>query len=305
VGGGTYEDEELRLAAMAYLRTLQLRTGGPIRFADVAQFRFRGERVPLMDRQRGIRKPSFLEAALSFRTVYEKNPERRPYADDRGPDGYQRYKWRGTDPDHSENRALRVAMQRGLPLIWFHGVASGIYWPVFPVWLVDEERSQHQFVVALDHEQFETWGPVGDPITTGLRRAYAERVVRERLHQPVFRAQVLAAYRNRCAMCHLRHSELLDAAHIRADADGGEPTVTNGIAMCKIHHAAFDYDFMGVRPDLRLELRSDMLREIDGPTLQYALQGLHGRMIDLPSRRAARPDRVALEERYERFRSAS
>jgi len=245
-----------------------------------------------------------LDAALSFRTVFAARPDQRPYDDEPGPDGYLRYKWRGEDPNHPENRALRRALEQHVPLIWFQGIDVGLYLPVFPVWLIAEEPSLHQFVVALDLEQVASWDHV-DEEAVELRRAYAERLVRERLHQPLFRARVLAAYENRCALCRLRHSVLLDAAHIRGDAEGGQPVVPNGIAMCKIHHAAFDGMLMVVRPDYRIEVRHDVLTEDDGPTLRYALQGLHGDQIEVPRRRAAQPDRRLLEERYERFRAAS
>jgi putative restriction endonuclease len=297
-------DERLRSSALAFLRAVLLRTGGPLRHEDVSSFVFEGVRVPLMDIQRGIRKPRMLQAALSFRTVYASSPDRRPYADERGPDGYQRYKWRGEDASHPENVALRRAMHSRLPLIWFQGIAQGLYLPIFPVWLVAEEQTLHQFVVALDIEQMETWGPSENETVVELRRAYADRIVRERLHQPVFRAQVLAAYDNRCALCRLRHRELLDAAHIRSDSLGGEPVVTNGIAMCKIHHAAFDVLLMAVRPDYAIEVRRDILSEEDGPTLRHALQGLHGERIEVPRQRAARPNTALLEERYEQFRAA-
>jgi putative restriction endonuclease len=306
IAGGAWngEDERLRSSAFAYLRAVQLRTGGPIRHEDVAGFQYAGRRIPLMDIQRGIRKPRMLDAALSFRTVFAARPDQRPYADERGPDGYQRYKWRGSESEHPENAALRRAMEQRLPLIWFQGIAQGVYLPVFPVWLVDEEPALHQFVVALDFEQMHTWGDTSDAAIVELRRAYADRVVRERLHQPVFRAQVLAAYEGRCALCRLRHRELLDAAHIRGDSGGGEPVVTNGIAMCKIHHAAFDSHLMTVRSDYEIEVRPDVLAEEDGPTLRFTLQGLHGAEIDLPRKRAAHPDRTLLEERYEHFRQA-
>jgi putative restriction endonuclease len=296
-------DEELRSAALIFLRVLQLKTGGPVRFDDVAHFEFRGTRVPLLDRQRGIRKPRLLRSALSFRTVYAARPDQRPYDDDPGPDGYLRYKWRGDAPDHPENIALRNAMRAQVRLIWFRGIDVGLYLPVYPVWLVAEEPAHQQFVVALDLQQLSSWGPGGADVLA-LRRAYAERIVRDRLHQPLFRARVLSAYGNRCSLCHLGHNELLDAAHIKTDAEGGEPVVTNGIAMCKIHHAAFDGLLLGVRPDYRIEVRQDLLSEDDGPTLRYSLQGVHGNTIELPSRRAARPDRALLEERYERFLAA-
>jgi putative restriction endonuclease len=75
--------------------------------------------------------------------------------------------------------------------------------------------------------------------------------------------------------------------------------------MCKIHHAAFDAMFMAVRPDYVIEVRADVLAEEDGPTLRYALQGLHRAGLELPRRRASHPDPDLLEERYERFRLAS
>jgi putative restriction endonuclease len=80
-------DERLRYSAFAHLRAVQLRTGGPVRFEDVAEFRLNGDRIPLMDRQRGIRKPRVLDAALSFRTVHADQPDKRPYDDSPGPDG--------------------------------------------------------------------------------------------------------------------------------------------------------------------------------------------------------------------------
>ncbi|MBV6509486.1 MAG: hypothetical protein JJLCMIEE_02578 [Acidimicrobiales bacterium] len=297
-------DERLRYSAFAHLRVVQLRTGGPVRFEDVAEFRLDGDRIPLMDRQRGIRKPRMLKAALSFRTVHADRPDQRPYDDSPGPDGYLRYKWRGTDPDHAENRALRAACHQRLPLIWFQGIQSGIYLPIFPVWLVDEEPGSHQFVVALDLEQMERWA-TDRVIDLDLRRRYAERVVHDRLHQPLFRARVLTAYESKCAICRLRHTELLDAAHIRSDADGGAPVVPNGISMCKIHHAAYDSDLLGVDPDYRVLIRADVLEESNGPTLRYALQELHGSKLELPRQRAARPDRDLLAERFERFSRAS
>jgi putative restriction endonuclease len=125
------------------------------------------------------------------------------------------------------------------------------------------------------------------------------------LHQPVFRATVMRAYGMRCALCSLRHGELLDAAHIVPDGvDGGDPIVCNGLAMCKIHHAAFDARIIGIRPDLGVEVRDDLLHEIDGPMLRYGIQGLHGgRLMVVPDARSERPDRQRLEWAYDRFKS--
>src|SRR5262249_36287578 len=54
---------------------------------------------------------------------------------------------------------------------------------------------------------------------TEIRRRYVTCLVRQRLHQQAFRERVLAAYGEHCAICRLRHHELLEAAHIAADTD--------------------------------------------------------------------------------------
>jgi putative restriction endonuclease len=195
-------------------------------------------------------------------------------------------------------------MTPGLPLIWFQGVASGVYLPIYPVWLIDEEPQAHQFVVSLDEALIRARQElaVEDP---ELLRSYAERVVQTRLHQPLFRQRVLLAYENQCALCQLRHTRLLDAAHVISDAAGGEPVVTNGISMCKIHHAAYDADIFGIDPKYRVGVRPDVMEEIDGPTLRYTLQAINGSEIELPKRRAARPDPELLDVRWKQFLDAS
>jgi putative restriction endonuclease len=296
-------DRRLRRAAERWL-TVRTHDGQvPISSADLLDFEFDGERYRLMDAQRGIRKPRDLSAALSIRTVYAADDRQRPYEDAVGPDGLLRYKWRGEDPDHSENRALREAMRAGLPLIWFFGVAPGVYEPVFPVYLLWEEPERQQFVIDPDVARglVERDGSVSEPL-----RRYILRETRQRLHQPVFRATVLRAYETRCAVCALGHRELLDAAHIVPDReDGGIAAVRNGLALCKIHHAAYDSGVLGIRPDLVVQIRADLLTEIDGPMLEHGLKGRHGQpLMVVPRTRAERPDRDLLEQRYTRFRSA-
>lgn len=298
-------DERVRAAAFAYLERMTAARGGLVTRADLESFRFEGRRVPLVSPQRGIWAPAGMEAALSILTVYRARPDERPYEDDDGPDGYPRYKWMGSEPLAADNRKLRRAMDLGKPLMWFVGVAVGVYEPKAPVWLVGEEPERRQFVVALDETMRRQWSPLlATRAPFDPARRYAEALVRTRLHQRVFRGRVLVAYERQCALCRLRHPELLDAAHIREDANGGQPIVPNGLAMCAIHHRAFDANVLGVRPDYRVQVRRDVLEEHDGPTLRHTLQGLHGETILVPRRRAERPSRDLLEERYERFRAA-
>lgn len=241
-----------------------------------------------------------MESALSIRTVFTEPGQAPPYADAEGPDGLIRYKYRGDDPLHPENRALRRAYLDGLPLIWFVGVAQGQYKPVYPVWIVADEPIQLQFAIALDQGQ--RLITPGEDLAADTRR-YMETLNRVRLHQPLFRARVLAAYESQCALCRLRHTELLDAAHIIPDGQPhGDPVVPNGLAMCKIHHAAYDRNILGVRPDLMIEIRQDVLDEIDGPMLRHGLQEMNGLRVTVPASPRSRPDRARLEQRYAEFR---
>lgn len=297
-------DARLRREAQAWL-TVRTHDGQlPMSWQDLGDFEIDGRPFRLMDAQRGIRKPRELAAALSIRTVYTVDGGVRPYEDAVGPDGLLRYKWRGGDADHAENRALREAMRRQVPLIWFCGVGQGVYRPVFPVFLLWEEPDQQQFV--LDPDVARGLVDRDTPVTEHLRR-YVLRETWQRLHQPVFRATVLRAYDTRCAVCALRHGVLLDAAHIIADREeAGVAAVRNGLALCKIHHAAYDCHVLGVRPDLVVEIRADLLEEVDGPMLEHGLKGRHGqRLMVLPAVRAERPDPELLDRRYTEFRTAT
>lgn len=296
-------DLALRREAMAWL---SLRTNDgldALTSEEIKDFRFRGEPIPLMDAQRGIRKPAVLDTALSFRTVYRPEGADRPYEDSQGPDGLIRYKYRGSDPQHPENRALRAAMNSQLPLIWFFGVAPGVYHAAFPVFIVGEHQAGLEFLV--DAVAGGALQP-GSQLEDTLKR-YITVETRRRLHQPIFRAAVMHAYRTRCAVCALGHSQLLDAAHLVPDREeAGVAAVRNGLAMCKIHHAALDSHILGIRPDLVVQIREDLLHEIDGPMLKHGLQELHGgRLMVVPDARRDRPAQDLLEAAYMRFHAAS
>lgn len=275
-----------------------------------AGFDFREERVRIVGPQ-GILKPRAMRLPLSITT----SPN-SPYHDVFGDDHLLRYRYRGSDPFHSDNAGLRQAMEDRVPLVYLHGLMPGRYLPVWPVYVVHDEPERLTFTIAVDDATYAdlqlggTSGIVAPHVAeTGDRmlfRSYRTATVRTRIHQGRFRERVLRAYREQCAFCSLRHEELLDAAHIVPDSEpDGEPTPRNGMALCKLHHAAFDRLFIGVTPDYVIKIRKDILHEEDGPMLLHGLKGLHDRRILLPRARELRPARELLEIRYERFRAAS
>lgn len=301
-------DARVRAAAFAFLEGELRRAGGDVlRRAVLAQgFGFDGHRVPIVGPS-GIFKPAVLpEIPLSITTVAVEEGEAPPYQDIVGDDGLLRYCYRGTDPRHRDNVGLRLAMQRQVPLIYCHGVVRSLYVVVWPVFIVGDSPRDLMFTVNVDDRKLAAFGAASDDPEAEGRRRYVTRQVQQRLHQEGFRQRVLAAYRAHCAVCRLRHAELLEAAHILPDGHPhGRPVVSNGLALCKLHHAAFDANILGIRPDYSIEIRLDVLEETDGPMLKHGLQEFHSARLFVPRPPVHRPRPEFLEERYALFRMAS
>lgn len=260
--------------------------------AQLEAFSYGSERLKLIDQSRGIRNPRQLAATLSILSQ-----PKGPYDDAETEDGLLRYAYRDGDPDGGDNRKLRRVAELGLPLVLLQGIAPGVFVPTFPVYVVADNPVGRFVEIALD----ENLRFLAGSAPTADTREYAERLTKLRLHQPVFRARVLMAYERACAICRLRHVDLLDAAHILSDAEGGQPVVPNGLSLCKIHHAAYDRGILGVRPDFVVEVRRDVLVEVDGPMLKHGIQDVHGWTLELPRRVVDRPDRDLLEQRWRTF----
>ena len=308
---GGLDDMAFRETVFAWLRTRTLVTEGLTR-DQLSEFEFNGRRHRLVGTQTGIwRVKEHSPAAISILTAYSPDDTKRPYDDTVGEDGMLRYKWRGHNPDFPDNVWLRTAMELHLPLVWFIGIGyapggrTQVFRPEFPVWLVAEEPDQQQFVVAVEAGQRAL--PAGaDANVIEFARSYNERIVRQRHHQPLFRSAVLYAYERKCAVCRLPFPELLDAAHIKPDSEGGPAKVTNGLALCNIHHGAFDKQLIGISPDYVVHVRHSVLETFDGPTLQHAIKEMHGeRLRQLPHAPHERPDRDLLAERFDAFQQAS
>lgn len=296
-------DDELRAATFARVQQLRLRYGDRIPRLELMQgVTLHGERVPIWNPQQGIYKPALLGrdgAALTVQTSAES-----PYADVHDPDaGHFIYKYRGIDPSHSDNRALRRAYADQRPIVYLVAVDPGVYDAVLPVYVSGDDPDHLQFTLVADQP---TLGIAkDDSALVTLRREYQTRSVMQRLHQERFRRIVLKAYREQCAICRLRHLDLLDAAHILSDKHPkGEPLISNGLGLCKIHHSAFDAQIIGIDPDARVHVRHDILLEKDGPMLRHGLQEVNGSVLTLPTRADWKPNRDFLAERFEAFVAA-
>ncbi len=271
--------------------------------------KFNNERVPLIGAQ-GIWKPKILkDYPISITT----SPN-SPYDDKFSDDGhFLSYKYMGNNPQHRDNIMMKQAMQHQIPLIYFIGLRKGWYFTVFPVYILGDNEKDLTFTIAAEDSKqinFKTLDEFDSNIDESLglykKREYITVQVRQRLHQRSFRERVLMAYREQCSLCRIKHTELLDAAHILPDNDPlGEPIVSNGISLCKIHHAAFDSNILGITPDYLVEIRKDILEEHDGPMLKHGLVELHGSKLIVPNKEIYKPNREYLDLRYQKFKHAS
>ncbi len=83
------------------------------------------------------------------------------------------------------------------------------------------------------------------------------------IREPRFRSGVLRAYEGRCAICGFDgrledRPFALDAAHIRWRAYGGPDAVNNGLALCSLHHVAFDSGAISIAADLGVLVSQDL-----------------------------------------------
>lgn len=298
-------DSDVRVAAFEFLEQQTAVHGQVLPRSVLAEgFTLQGRRVPMIGPQ-GIFKPAVLpEMPLTFTTVPPKPGVPAPYHDELGPDGLIRYRYRGTDPSHRDNLGMKLAAQREVPLIYLFGIVPGEYLPIWPVHVVGADDASLTFKVAVDDRRLLS-GEIGD-VEGDMNEAIVRRIVPQRLNQISFRRRVLRAYQEHCSVCRLRHAELLDAAHILpyGHPQGGA-RVSNGLALCKLHHAAFDRHILGVSPDCVVEIRRDILEEVDGPMLQHGLKEMDGTRLYVPQRSAdLKPRREFLEERYAAFKRA-
>ena len=304
-------DMEIRLAAFQWLgqqvkqqgvslpRRPTLEKGFPFARVDqVGDPGGDGERVSMMA-QHGIFEPRQCDYPLTITSTRDSE-----YEDTYDPQsGLLVYKYSTTGVmGERGNIGLRTLMELKRPLVHFYWLNPGVYLPIWPVWVVSDDPEERQFGIATGEVE-DAISDGYDPTSTPL--AYRDRMMRQRLHQPVFRHRVLSAYEGRCALCRLGHAPLLEAAHIKPDREGGPAETSNGVAMCRLHHGAYDANLLGINPKGVIAIPQQVMDEEDGPTLKHSLVGLNGEPISVPRRVNDRPNRDFLELRWGRFQTAN
>ena len=288
-------DSQIRIALFQWLSERSARNGGVFPRKELEKgFEFQGKVITLVGPS-GIWFPKDWSMPISITTAFN-----GPY-----PDKFENeiltYRYMNKDPELRPNRGMREAFRTRTPLVYFRAYEKNKYVALWPLYIISDNPSTLSVtatVAASPNIAYE----VSEGSETEIEREYAQVTINQRLHQPAFRERVLAAYSEQCTLCGLKHSELLDAAHILPDKDpDGKPEVPNGLSLCKIHHASYDQKIIGISPDYQIKVREDILEEVDGPMLKYGLQSLEGKTLILPKKKLDCPDKGKLEVRYKNF----
>ena len=210
----------MRVAAFAFLGRLRQTFGSELPRKIVKQgFDLQGQQVTLLG-ARGIWGPAILpEMPLSITTVPPHTARRHRTPTSSAPTACCSTAYQGSDPFHRDNVGLRLARQHPAPLVHFVGRVEGWYEAIWPLYVIDDPVRLTFTLVA--EALTRPLVPSGEePVAEEAeRRRYITREVQQRLHQQLFRAQVIRAHAETCAICRLRGRELLGAAHILADTN--------------------------------------------------------------------------------------
>lgn len=296
------EELDAHLATMKWLEEQRINGHEILTFQTLNDgFRWHGHRIQLINRNQGIWRPKQFRGAFSFKTTSTEE-DSRPYDDTIDDDGLLHYQFTDSDNKAWTNNAMIEAHLRKYPLVWLIRVPSmknpTLYYMRFPAYIKDVNLQNREFIIDIDD-----WIPSGNLTTPPpIEKKYKSRWMKERIHQHDFREHVLSAYQISCAVCDLPHAQLLEASHIIADSrETGAPEVSNGLALCRLHHTAYDRHLLGIDADRRIHVATRAKR-IETIHLQTGLLPFEGRSLThVPAAKQMRPDGDRLAEHFKEF----
>src|SRR5258705_1062557 len=193
-------DTLMRMAAFEHVRRLG-EVHAPLTAKELKPgFVFDGERIPLINPQRGIFKPQQMQFLLSIKTVFPKPGGKVWYDDQREVhrqifegDETVDYAFMGQNPDAADNQWLRAAYENRIPIIYFLGIAPGRYQAILPTFISgwDDQALKTRVTFGPNPQTLASPTDISEP-------RYALRTVKQRLHQATFREAVIEAYNGRC-----------------------------------------------------------------------------------------------------------
>lgn len=244
-----------------------------------------------------------------------------PY-DDTVTQGQFEYIGEGLSGDQSEtspgNSALIDAVSSDIPVHFLYQQSGNGEWEyqglVEVLGYEFEERDGRQVLVFTMEHQRETDTGTDEPSeeTVETERTHLENVLdeepqltddeeeyteaRRRARDSAFSELVREAYDRTCAICGNSRetpdgNPEVEAAHIYPKQEGGADDVRNGIALCKLHHWAFDNGWLAISDEYEILVKDAPDR--DG---YYEFKQLEEDTLHLPDNDEAEPHPMFLEQ---------
>jgi putative restriction endonuclease len=195
-------------------------------------------------------------------------------------------------PEEAEMRRTIVDLRRGKrplgdredPIIGCRILTQPFFWPR-ELWIPTPASFSRNTVVGKGYPTDEAeglylWDAVQDRFSHAPS-AFAEPRARfgapvsiqPRLGQGAFRMAVTDGYGRRCAVSGEKTLPILDAAHIRSYARGGEHELSNGLLLRTDIHRLFDLGYVTITPDHRFEVSGRLKADFDNGRHYYDLHG--------------------------------
>lgn len=299
------EERDAHFAAMQWFESRRLAGHELFTHKDLMQgMMWHGHRIALTHQTQGIWRPQGFDAAFTFKTVARSPNKEAPYEDRIDADGLLRYKFADSPSKNWTNDAMINAAQQNYPLAWLIGVRPGnilYYYARFPVYIERVDHRRREFIVSIHETVLEHTG-ISNHEPPMIERKYVSRWTRARVHQHDFREHVISAYEISCAICDLPHAQLLEAAHIIPDSEeSGVPEVSNGLALCRTHHTAYDRNLIGIDTDYHIHVAS-RAQKLEKDTHRISLTPFDRKpLTHIPRSKRLHPDQDRLNARFTSF----
>lgn len=180
-------------------------------------------------------------------------------------------------PEMGGNRVLTHSPEMGVPIYCFWAKSEDDRWEYLGLGEVEswslEPRGKRKVVeyrvallgsasrteaVALRREIERSVESDREPVLTEDEQRGSASAMRK-LRSQVFSDRVKGAYSNKCAVCGIERRDAagrpeVHAAHIYPVELDGADDVRNGLALCRLHHWAFDGALLGLQSDLTIRV---------------------------------------------------
>jgi putative restriction endonuclease len=234
-----------------------------------------------------------------------------PYSDEVTSSETFHYIGEGLEGDQNRtprNQALIDAVEESFPIYFFYQYEERSQWQyqglveVMDFQRIEKDgRKVFRFTMRrLDMDDYTEYKEAQETVEKqveepNLTRETEEVETTRKARSSAFSRRVKEQYGYKCAVCGAERRSPegvpeVEAAHIYPKEEDGKDTVQNGIALCRLHHWAFDHGWFTITDDLKVEVIE--IEEVETPE---EIKNISGKQLQEPEEPEYSPHRVYLK----------